>query len=125
VEDPPKEEEQEEKSFFGKMMTPFTAPVKVVKKGASAAAGVVGSVLEPVGKVVGKVAAPVSSIAGTIGGATTAASLFFPPLAPIAATADAVSMGAGLAASGSKLVDGDPNTQVGLGDALPLLSMFP
>jgi len=52
-------------------------------------------------------------------------SFVFPPLAAVAGVADAVSLGAGLAASGSKLIDGDPNTKLGFSDAMPLISMFP
>jgi len=117
-------------------MTPFTAPAKLISKGISAVGGAVGGaakkvgevagkVLKPVGKIVGKIAKPIGDVAGMVAPIATAASFIFPPLAPIAGIADAVSLGAGLAGSASKLIDGDPNTKLGLGDAMPLLSMFP
>ena len=52
------------------------------------------------------------------------ASFAFPPLAPVAAGLDAAAVGAGAVATGSKLVDGDPNTKVGLGDAWNIASAF-
>ena len=72
----------------------------------------------------GKIAQPISSVAGTLGGAATMASFAFPPLAPIAAGLDATAVGAGAVATGSKLVDGNPNTKVGLGDAWNIASAF-
>ena len=121
------------------MMTPFTAPAKLIGKGVSAVAKPVTKavsavakpltkVIAPVGKVVGKVAAPVGKIAGVVGKASTVGAMFFPPLAGVAAGATAVSKGAGLASSASKLVDGDSSTQFGAADiagALPMLGLFP
>ena len=54
--------------------------------------------------------------------------MFFPPLEAVAAGAEAVSMGAGLASSASKLIDSDPTTNVGVSDvmgAMPMLGLFP
>ena len=114
------------------MMTPFTAPAKLIGKGVSAVAKPVtkavgavakpvtkavgavakplGKVIAPVGKVVGKVAAPVGKVAGLVGKASTVGAMFFPPLAGVAAASTTVSKGAKLAGSASKLVDGDSST---------------
>ena len=84
--------------------------------------------LAPVGKAVGGISDTVGSITGPLAMAANIGTLFFPPLAPVAAGLDAVSMGAGIASSASKVVDGDPNTNLGIGDvfsALPMLNMFP
>ena len=80
------------------------------------------------GDVVGKVAAPVGKIAGTVGTVAGIGGIFFPPLEAVAAGAEAVSMGASLAGSASKLIDSDPNTKVGVSDvmgAMPMLGLFP
>ena len=109
-------------------MTPFTAPVKLAGKAVSAVAAPVSKVLAPVGKVVGKVAAPVSAISGAVGTAAGIGSMFFPPLAAVAAGAETVSMVSGVAGSASKLVDGDSSTSFGVGDimgAMPMLGLFP
>ena len=66
-----------------------------------------GKVLAPVGDVVGKIADPVSKISGAIGTAAGIGGMFFPPLEAVAAGAEAVSMGASLAGSASKMVDSD------------------
>ena len=95
--------------------------VDFAKKGLSAA----GKAVAPVAKVVGKVAKPLSDVAGAVGGAATVGAFFFPPLAAVAGVADAVSLGAGLASTGSKLLDGDEKTKIGWEDAMPLLSVFP
>ena len=110
------------------MLTPFTAPIKMASSAVSAVTKPLGKVLAPVGDIVGKVAAPVSSIAGTVATGAAIGGMFFPPLEAVAAGAEAVSMGAGIAASASKLVDSDPDTKVGVSDvmgAMPMLSMFP
>ena len=125
------------------LKAPFEAPVKLAEKavkGVGDLAGkavkgigdlakkgldAAGKVVAPVAKVVEKVAGPVSDIAGTIGGVASVGAMFFPPLAGVAGVADAISLGAGLAKTGSKLVDGDPNTNLSIDDAMPLLSMFP
>ena len=103
------------------MMTPFTAPAKLIGKGVSSVGKVAGKavsavakpiskVVAPVAGVVGKVAAPVGKVAGLVGKASTVGAMFFPPLAGVAAGATTVSKGAKLAGSASKLVDGDPST---------------
>ena len=109
-------------------MTPFTAPVKMASKAVSSVTKPLAKVLAPVGDIVGKVAAPVGKAAGMVGTAAGIGAMFFPPLAGVAAGAEAVSMGAGLASSASKLVDSDPSSSLGMSDvmgALPMLSMFP
>ena len=75
-------------------------------------------------KMAGKIASPISSVAGMAGGAATAASFVFPPMAPIAAGLDGIALGSSAVATGSKLLDGDKNTKVGMGDAFGLLSAF-
>ena len=114
--------------MFGKMMTPITAPVKMASKAVSTVAAPVAKALAPVGDVVGAIAEPVASIAGTVGTAAGVGAMFFPPLAGVAAGAEAVSTGASLAGSAAKMIDSDPTTSVGVGDvmgAMPLLGLFP
>ena len=109
-------------------MTPFTAPVKLAKKGLDTVTKPLGKALAPVGDVVGKIADPVSKVAGTVGTVAGIGGMFFPPLEAVAAGAEAVSMGAGLASSASKMIDSDPDSKVGIGDvmgALPMTGLFP
>ena len=110
------------------MLTPITAPVKAATKAVETVTKPISKVLAPVGDVVGKVAAPVASVAGTAATVAGAGAMFFPPLAGVAAAAETVSMGAGIASTASKMVDSDPNSKVGLGDvmsAVPMLNLFP
>ncbi len=116
----------------GAVAKPVTKAVSTVAapvtKAVSKVAAPVAKAVAPVGKVVGKVAAPVSKVAGVVGKASTVGAMFFPPLAAVAAGADAVSVGASLAGSASKLVDGDPSTSIGAGDvmgAVSALGLFP
>ena len=116
-------------------MTPFTAPVKIAKKGLDTVTKPIGKALAPVGKalapvgdVVGKIADPVAKISGTVATAAGVAGMFFPPLEAVAAGAEAVSIGASLAGSASKMIDCDPDSKVGMSDvmgALPMTGLFP
>ena len=85
-------EEKQDPGFIGKLVAPIEEGV------------------QKVGKVTGKIAKPIGDVAGTIAPIATAASFVFPELAPVAAGVDAVSLGAGVASSASKVVDGDPET---------------
>ena len=106
--DPPKKK----KGFFGKMMTPFTAPVKAVSSVAKKGAGLAGKAVKGVGGIAAKVAPAVGSVAGMVGQAATVGSMFLgPELLPIAGIADAVSTGAGIAGSVGQMVSGGPQQQ--------------
>ena len=109
-------------------MTPFTAPVKMATKAVETVTKPLGKVLAPVGDVVGKIAEPVGKISGTVATVAGIGGMFFPPLEAVAAGAEAVSMGASLAGSASKMIDSDPDSKVGVGDvmgALPMTGLFP